>query len=375
MKTLYRLFPFLLVIFAVFGVGCSHADNAAIEKAVSGELNLLKDLDAESAAQYISAAELFPDASGTEQLSSELNEVFPLFFQKFDYKILKTTVDKKKSSAHADVRIRTIDAQALARDYASSYIRSDIKAAAQTSGSRQGSISLEDRILLIDHLLTSKEYELVDTESTLALEYRDNGWQLVHNVALQDALVGGLISDLSDPEILSPEDTLKIYLKAIKKMDATEMSNFLGISSVLEQDDASRKAIANALLEQVQKTFDYKVTGSTVDGYEADVTALITTFDSDSIIQSYQEDMDPYLSSPQAVMDGYEERSRISQQELLDHIRSNTLSVQNESTFAMYNDGVSWKLKNPGSSLGKAIFGSLADMNVPEETGSGDATV
>lgn len=375
MKTLHRLFPFLLVLFAAFGIGCSHADNASIEKAVSAELDLLKDLDPESAAQYLSYAELFPDSSGTEQSTPELNEVFPLFFKDFDYKILKTTVDKKKASAHAEVRIRSIDAHALARDYASSYIRSDIKASSQTSEGQQGSLSLEDRILLIDHLLTTKEYELVDTEATLALEYGDDGWQLVHDVALQDALVGGLISDLSDPDILSPEDTLKIYLKAIKKMDAEEMSNFLGINTVLQQDDSSRRAIASALVEQVQKTFDYKVSGSTVNGYDAEVTALITTFDSDSILKSYQEDMEPYLSSPQAVMDGYEERVRISHQELLAHIRSNTLSVQNEAAVQMYNDGISWKIKDPANSIGKAIFGSLSDMQVSEETESSDTSL
>ena len=42
---------------------------------------------------------------------------------------------------------------------------------------------------------------------------------------------------LSDPDILSPEDTLAVYLKTLKKMDMEEMSNYLGVESILNTSD------------------------------------------------------------------------------------------------------------------------------------------
>ena len=54
MKIVKRLLPLLLFILALTGLGCSHLDKTNVEKVITSELDLLKNLDSETAQKYIS---------------------------------------------------------------------------------------------------------------------------------------------------------------------------------------------------------------------------------------------------------------------------------------------------------------------------------
>lgn len=87
MKIVKGLAPFLLLVFAVsMIIGCSHSEKADVKGVITNELNLLKNLDSDTVQKYISYKELFPDATEKIELSREVEEVFSLFFQDFDYK-------------------------------------------------------------------------------------------------------------------------------------------------------------------------------------------------------------------------------------------------------------------------------------------------
>ena len=62
------------------------------------------------------------------------------------------------------------------------------------------------------------------------------------------------------------------------------------------------------------------------------------------------------------MIDGYEKRTEISRQKLLDHIRSNTAVKTQDVTIHMVNDGNSWKMKDPAGELGDVIFGSFSEL-------------
>lgn len=99
MKIAKRLIPVLLVILVITGIACSHADKTEVEKVIISELDLLKNLDSETTHKYISYKELFPDATEDTELSDDIKEVFSLFFQNFDYKILDIDVDNEKKNS------------------------------------------------------------------------------------------------------------------------------------------------------------------------------------------------------------------------------------------------------------------------------------
>ena len=149
-------------------------------------------------------------------------------------------------------------------------------------------------------------------------------------------------------------------------MNTEEMSNYLGVDRTLNASDPVKRSIAAALAEQVHTNFDYKITSSEESGYTASIETQITTFDSDAILEAYKEDLDTYLASPDAVIDGSQKRYQKSYELLLKYIQENTAVKTTSATFSLVNDGVSWKLEDSSHSLGNAIFGTLSTSPVEE---------
>jgi hypothetical protein len=376
MKIVKRLIPLviLFIVFAILGASCSGKQKNKIEGLIKNELNLLKNLDSDTVQKYVSYTELFPDASQDSDIPDDVQEVFSLFFEDFDYKILTINVDTKANTATADLRLTTIDAETLARDYAKSLLQYTILTAADSdSQDTEDTLpSTETRYLLLNKLLKQNEYKTIQTDCTIQLVSKDDKtdtWEIKRTHMLENDLVGGLVTYLSDNQILSPDETLSVYLDTLKEMDSAQMSNYLGISSLLNTDDESKQQIAAALVEQVHLNFDYEITDTQIsNGSSAIVEADITTFDSDAILEQYQEELDTYLASADAVIDGASVRTEKSYEMLLHAIEDNTKTVKAEASFHLTNDGVSWNLENNNEELGNAIFGTLASSPVEEDT-------
>lgn len=373
MKIVKGLAPFFLLVFAVsMIIGCSHSEKADVKGVITNELDLLKNLDSDTVQKYISYKELFPDATEKIELSREVEEVFSLFFQDFDYKILRIKVDKDKKEASASLKLTTIDAKALAKDYTVSHLKDAILNAADSAShnTEEQSDSMEDRYLILNELLKDHTYKTVETDCTLTLQ--NNGtdredWEIRRSHDLENSLVGGLITYLSDSDLLTPEETLTVYLNTLKTMDQDQMSNYLGLESLLTTSDSAKNSIASALVEQMHKTFDFKITDSDVESYHAVIQTEITTFDSDAILKAYQEELDEYLASPDAVIDGPQKRYNHSLELLLHNIEKNTGTLTHPAVFVLTNDGASWKLQDDGHSIGAGIFGNLSVTPLAEE--------
>lgn len=368
-------FVLLLLIVPAF-CGCSFKDRSDAREVLKSELDQLKNLDTKTIQKYISYKELFPDATENSQMSNEIKEVFSLFFQKFNYKILDINIDNEKKTAEASLRLTTFDAQSLAVDFATTLLKTEITEAAQTkSGSlKDSSKSLEGHYLLLNQLLTSGNYGSAETECTVRLinkgSIQKQKWEIKRTRSLENDLIGGLIAYLSDPDILSPQDTLTVYLDTLKKMNLSEMSSYLGVASIMNTSDSSRNSIAEALVEQVHQIFNYVIVSENKNGYNATVTTQITTFDSDAVLSDYQSKLNDYLSSADAVIDGSQKRYEKSLDFLLESIRSNTATTTSNVDFVLVNDGDSWKLENEGNTLGNAIFGPLTDSSLGDSLDS-----
>lgn len=380
MKTVKHLLAFFFVFLAVFVCGCSHSAKTSAEKAIKKDLDLLKNLDSETTMKYISYQELFPDSADNTELSDDIKEVFSLFFQNFDYKILDVSVDQDQKTASAHLRLTTLDARSLAKDFISQSLQDEIlKAASGEQDTDESNDSLEQRYLRLHELLKKHSYQT--TERNVSIQLIDHGsssdpdWEITHSYSLENDLVGGLITYLSDPDLVPPDETLGVYLKTLQEMDVQQMSNYLGLDSILNTSDSAKNAIASALMEQFHSCFNYKITDTSISGYLAEVNAELTTFDSDSILSQYENELNTYLASADAVIDGSQKRYNRSHELLLDSIKNNDSTITATATFHLTNNGVSWKLEDAGTELGNAIFGTLTASPVPEdaaedETGS-----
>lgn len=372
MKTVKYLLAFFFVFLAVSVCGCSYSAKTSAEKAIKKDLDLLKNLDSETTMKYISYQELFPDSDDNTELSDDIKEVFSLFFQNFDYKILDVSTDQNQETASAQLRLTTLDAQALARDFVSQSLQDEIlKAASGDKNTEENENSLEQRYLRLHKLLKNNSYKTVDRNASIQLINHGSpsnpNWEITHSYSLENDLVGGLITYLSDPDLVPPDETLGVYLKTLQEMDVQQMSNYLGLDSILNTSDPAKNAIASALMEQFHSCFNYKITDTSVSGYLAEVQADLTTFDSDSILSQYEEELNTYLASADAVINGSQKRYNKSHELLLDSIKNNTTTTTANATFHLTNDGVSWKLEDAGTELGNAIFGTLTASPVPED--------
>lgn len=372
MKTVKHLLAFLMIILlSVFLCSCSQSAKAHAEKAIKKDLDLLKNLDSETTMQYISYQELFPDSDDSTKLSADIKEVFSLFFQNFDYKILGISVDSDEKNASAQLKLTTLDAKALASDFVSASLQEEILETASGKENDNGN-SLEQRYLLLYKLLKNNTYSSAECNTSIQLNNLGSSsepdWEITHSSSLENDLVGGLITYLSDPDLVPPAETLTVYLKTLQEMDVKQMANYLGLDSILNTSDSAKNAIASALMEQFHSCFNYKISSTSVSGYLAEVDAELTTFDSNSILTQYEKELNTYLASADAVIDGSQKRYNKSHELLLDSIRNNQATITATATFHLINDGASWKLENAGTELGNAIFGTLTASPVPEDS-------
>lgn len=372
MKTVKHLLAFLMIILlSVFLCSCSQSAKAHAEKAIKKDLDLLKNLDSETTMQYISYQELFPDSDDSTKLSADIKEVFSLFFQNFDYKILGISVDSDEKNASAQLKLTTLDAEALASDFVSASLQEEILETASGKENDNGN-SLEQRYLLLYKLLKNNTYSSAERNTSIQLNNLGSSsepdWEITHSSSLENDLVGGLITYLSDPDLVPPAETLTVYLKTLQEMDVKQMANYLGLDSILNTSDSAKNAIVSALMEQFHSCFNYKISSTSVSGYLAEVDAELTTFDSNSILTQYEKELNTYLASADAVIDGSQKRYNKSHELLLDSIRNNQATITATATFHLTNDGASWKLENAGTELGNAIFGTLTASPVPEDS-------
>lgn len=372
MKTVKHLLAFLMIILlSVFLCSCSQSAKAHAEKAIKKDLDLLKNLDSETTMQYISYQELFPDSDDSTKLSADIKEVFSLFFQNFDYKILGISVDSDEKNASAQLKLTTLDAKALASDFVSASLQEEILETASGKENDNGN-SLEQRYLLLYKLLKNNTYSSAERNTSIQLNNLGSSsepdWEITHSSSLENDLVGGLITYLSDPDLVPPAETLTVYLKTLQEMDVKQMANYLGLDSILNTSDSAKNAIASALMEQFHSCFNYKISSTSVSGYLAEVDAELTTFDSNSILTQYEKELNTYLASADAVIDGSQKRYNKSHELLLNSIRNNQATITATATFHLTNDGASWKLENAGTELGNAIFGTLTASPVPEDS-------
>lgn len=372
MKTVKHLLAFLMIILlSVFLCSCSQSAKAHAEKVIKKDLDLLKNLDSETTMQYISYQELFPDSDDSTKLSADIKEVFSLFFQNFDYKILDISVDSDEKNASAQLKLTTLDAKALASDFVSASLQEEILETASGKENDNGN-SLEQRYLLLYKLLKNNTYSSAERNTSIQLNNLGSSsepdWEITHSSSLENDLVGGLITYLSDPGLVPPAETLTVYLKTLQEMDVKQMANYLGLDSILNTSDSAKNAIASALMEQFHSCFNYKISSTSVSGYLAEVDAELTTFDSNSILTQYEKELNTYLASADAVIDGSQKRYNKSHELLLDSIRNNQATITATATFHLTNDGASWKLENAGTELGNAIFGTLTASPVPEDS-------
>jgi hypothetical protein len=361
-KGMYHGMPKWVLLFGLLSLalisllgGCKKSEKSQVKAAATKELELLEDLDDKTIETYISYQELYPSDEAPQEVSSKVRDIFPKFFEDFSYKLLDIKI--KEDTARVTVRLNTIDAEALAKDYSRASMKKRIASSANPEGVEY---SLEDYYLLLGELLDENQYETVENNCTLKLKKENDTWELEHSSSLDDQLVGGFVSYLEDPNLFSPEEIVEIHFDTLKEFDTEQLNRYLGIDSLFDADDSYSRSITQELTRQISDNFDYRILKEKDDGHTATVTAEITSYDAKSILNAYEKSLDAYLKSSQAFADGENGRLKKSSRLLLDSIKANKSSSTTKIELTLVNDGTSWKLQMD-EDVAQAIVGSMGE--------------
>ncbi|MCB5713728.1 hypothetical protein NE689_14665 [Lactonifactor longoviformis] len=349
------LFTLLLLILVCLFGGCQKSEKSQVKAAATRELDLLKDLDDKTIEKYISYEDLYPSGEIHQEVSSKIKNIFSRFYENFSYKILDIQV--KNETARVTVRLNTIDAETLAKDYSRASMKKRIASSANPEGVEY---SLEDYYLLLGELLDENQYDTVENNCTLKLSKESNTWKLEHSSRLDDQLVGGFVSYLKDPNLFAPEEIVEIHFDTLKEFDTEQLNRYLGIDTLFDADDAYSRSLTQELTNQISDHFDYRILKESDDGHTATVTAEITSYDAKSILNSYEKKLDSYLNSSQAFADGESGRLKKSSQLLLNSIKANKSASSTKLDLTLINDGTSWKLQM-NEDVAQAILGGMGE--------------
>lgn len=345
---------FLLLFFGL--AGCSNEEKEAVSACIDKELEPLKSSDTSEISAYFSEAGLLSDLPD-EKLPEDVADVFLLFFQEFDYSIKKISINEENTEASALLEFQTIDAETLARDFASQTVVKELQNQAMPS---RVEFSPEDYYILLRQLLQDNDYGTVQNEYTVSLKNSDGEWSLIRNDDLENELTGNFAVYGTDPDLLSSEEVIALYFDTIKSFDTEQMNRFLSLDELFSADDEYKRSIAKALAGQILQYLDYSITSSQNSGTSSQVTVDVTTCDWNSIIQNYQNEVAAYTSTSQALADGMSVRLTKANQMLLDCIDNNTSSAVSTVTLTLKNDGTNWKLETDDVFV-EAILGNIKE--------------
>lgn len=333
-------------------------EKLAARAAVREEFETLKNLDADDVDSYISYGDIFPNSRTGDIVSQEISEVFPLFFQHFDYKIQSVSILSEGKRASAKVSLDVLDAQALAKDFEKTYMEKQISSKANPSSVEY---SAEDSYLLLASLLKSGSYGTKEIDAEVTLICTDGEWEVERTDELDEQLTGYFAQSASSPDLFTPSEVVEIHFDTLKTFGPEQLRRYFHIEDWLSMSDQSYiNDISQALAEQIHTYFEYEITDCKyVSDAEASVSMKITSLDFNKILKNYADEILAYNQTSQALQDGNSGRLKRANELLLECISSNADAASVEVKVTLTNSGTGWKMVHYEDAT-QAILGNIS---------------
>ncbi len=334
----YRIIIFLILcLFVVFSLtGCQ---NPTPVKIVKSELNLIQELDEPTIKAFISYENMMHTKSSGSELAPETTEAIQLFFKNFRYRILSySTTDL---TATVNVEIKNIDTKALAKDLCLELIAQSIAPDVDTDPLG----SMNSYFLLLRDILSKKDYDLVKTTAHFDLVCTDNTWTIQSNETLEDELVGGFISYLHDPYLITPEEITSMVFEMFHTQTPEDWISYLGMSDIFSTYSTHYEKVDLALATQISKCFSYKILSVTEQDNKATATVDITSLNLESVLDIYLDKLLNYASTTDAVRATDTELADKTATLLIECLNSNTKTYTKTIEISFINNGVTWEMQ------------------------------
>ncbi len=311
------------------------------KRIVRAQLQQISELDANTIASYISYESLVSDTGIPMRDSQAAEDAVLAFFKNFSYRIVSSQADKENASV--SVLIKNIDADALAHDLAHSLTQARILS---TDDPFQEPPAGKDLFELLYETLSENSYDVKETPAVFRLRKAAGNWEIIADDALQDELVGGLISRMKDPDILLPEEVLNMYMDKFDAMDADRWLSFLHVDDIFSTYSAAHAdALDRLYMEAIARYFAWSCGEIRTLGRTAQASLTISSIDMPYVMEFYRKALLDYASTTRSITDDDAAVADESASLLLDAIRQHERAGEFPVEVTLTNDGGGWKLR------------------------------
>jgi len=308
-------------------------------QAVLQELEQIQELDEDTIAAFISYENLMNSNLASGEIGSDAAQAVRLFFENFSYSIHQETIDR--DTATVTVQITNIDAKALARDLCTEILKNSVEIYPEADTDS----TTNDYYCLLRDTLVSNTYDTVVTTAYFHLQKIDNVWTILSDSDLEDELVGGFITCMNDPYILSASEVLEIHLDALRDLTADEWMDYLEVEDIFSTYNTEYYSLIDeAYIRQLTDAFDCKILRCTENGSSAEAVIRITSVDMTSILEVYKESLLSYAKTTQSIRDDSVTFSNETSRMLLEALQENTATASTDVTITFSNNGYTWEV-------------------------------
>ena len=318
-------------------------ENTSPSAAVRSELDLISELDDQTISSFIDYQVLTGSPSVPGDISDKEQEAAKavhLFFQNFRYEIASEHEEGRE--ADVIVTIRNLDTRALAHDLRLELISSRIDLSSDSNAS--SAFDLNDYFALLSKTLSSHQYDTVTTHAAFHLNKEDGRWIIDMNEQLQDEIVGGFGTNLTDPDLLEPDEVLSLYLEKYGELDADGWMQYLGMDDFFATGSTSYASELDRLYaEKIAGFFDWKIGSVEFDGENrAHIKVTITSFDLPGAAGAYREKLTEYAKTTDSITSGSQTLSDKTASLFIEAINENDASADGQVTVTMTNEEGVW---------------------------------
>ena len=160
----------------------------------------------------------------------------------------------------------------------------------------------EDKVFtLMKNALSDGSFQKTETSETLHLTKSRGSWTVISDSALRTLLTGGLIEKLNDPDLLSPEDVLSVYLDRFKTMSPQEWAAELNSPNLFQTSSQDSEQLSELFYQKAASVFKYTIDEVRAEGSVAQVSTQVTVVDMSSVLSSYRQKLIAYAKTTDSI--------------------------------------------------------------------------
>lgn len=315
---------------------------SAPEQAVKAELDLIQQLDENTIQAFVSYEDMMHSQSSGSSIGAETTEAVQLFFENFRYRILSSSATER--TATVNVEITNLDTKALAKDLCRELIKQSI----EPEGRKTPLNSMNSYFALLRDIITANDYETVTTHAHFELIHANDIWTIQSTEKLEDELVGGFISCLNDPYLITPEESLTLAFDMLREQTAKEWVEYLQMNDIFSTYSTVAADVDLALAAQIMSHFNYEIKKVTEENDRASATVAITSLDLDHVLDEYLKKLMSYTATTEAVRDSEAGGNVLADKTaelLIQVLHANEKNITKNINVEFINNGSTWEMQ------------------------------